>query len=174
VNFGYRLQGLRLGADGTPIDSAPFSVDAGVSYATMPSVAWNGKRYVVAWQDLGLFKASHVSADGVVTEAGHSIVDAMGVVTSEQIIANGTQLFLTWTRKVNTDSAAIITEIDPELLNPIGSPTTLAIGSNVIAGASMSGGVVAAYDRIDTPGGNVPRVFSRILLGSNARRRASR
>jgi hypothetical protein len=174
VIFPYRMQGLRLGADGGPIDSALFFVDAAESYATSPSVAWNGNRYVVAWEDRGLLKASHVSAGGVVTDAGHTITDAMGVVTSEQLVANGGQLFLTWTRNVSTDSAAIIMEIDPELLNPIGSPTTIAVGSHVITGAALPGGFVAAYDRIDTPGGNVPRVFSRIILGSSVRRRASR
>jgi hypothetical protein len=174
VLSSYRMLGLRLDADGTLPDTTPFFVDAAESVPTNPSVVWNGKGYVVSWEALGLLKASHVSAGGVVTDAGHTVTDAMGVVTSEQLVANGTQLFLTWTRKVNTDSAAIITEIDPELLNPIGSPTTIAVGSNVITGAAQPGGFVAAYDRIDTPGGNVPRVFSRIIAGSSARRRSSR
>jgi hypothetical protein len=173
VIIAYHMLGLRLSAEGRPLDLEPLVLDAAVGQPTKPSVAWTGKRYVAGWESLGILTAAHVSSDGVVTDAGHAVLDAEGIVLSEQIAASGGQLFLTWTSKRNQDGTAFIRQIDPDSLNPAGDATTVAAGSNMITGAAVPGGFVAAYDRIDAPGGNVPRVFSRIILGSSARRRAS-
>jgi hypothetical protein len=68
--------GLRLGADGQPIDAHPFAIDAGFGEQRYPVVAWNGENWLVAYRSqdpVGQYfedriRAVRVSPAGVVLD----------------------------------------------------------------------------------------------------------
>jgi hypothetical protein len=161
-SFQSRILAMRLGADGSHLDAAPLVL--GTPYfGNNPSVAWNGKTYLVTWSalisgsasDIGI-AAAYVSSNGGVQQLG--TIANLGYPTELKTISHAGE-FLIFSRvmsgywmpdewfvtMLNGDTEVVVTR-------PSGQFGTLAAASN---GAFL----MLTYDRVVDEAGRVGRVM---------------
>lgn len=153
-----RLVAMRLRADGTRIDAAPFVLDPASYYWEDPAIAWNGKTYLVTWSTkTNAVAAAYVGSDGAVQQLGN--VPALRAGTSMKIVAHGGE-FLILT-SMPFDSVSGSDELHVTRLD--GSTTIIAARPSdafgPIDGASDGVHLMLSYDRVDDEAGRVGRVF---------------
>ncbi|HEY0155819.1 MAG TPA: hypothetical protein VGF28_00855 [Thermoanaerobaculia bacterium] len=189
-----RLQvlALRLRADATRLDTSPLVLvgeDAQLR-PTLPSVAWNGGRYLVAWS----VPLEGVKIEGaLVTDEGSVVARRVPLLTGSSqfqvaiphLVAHRDRFvlfaFQAETAPPRYDRIAAWTAVSFDADAPLES--VAALPRTVIAhdaaftldAASSGSAVLVAYDRL-TPAeaGGVARVFTRLFGGVGGRRRAVR
>ncbi|HEV7570024.1 MAG TPA: hypothetical protein VGQ21_00870 [Thermoanaerobaculia bacterium] len=170
-SFPTRLLALRLDADGRALDPSPIVIEQQQNpFSHNPSVAWTGSNYAVAWIGADTIKGRHVSSSGV-TDPIRSVFPR---VQSPLVVAHGNDLFLFFTSQTGDTISSSVVALDPQAFSTTGLPLLLASNQPVngtIFAAALPNGVVIAYERLDTGGGNVGRVFTRIY-GAPSRGRA--
>jgi hypothetical protein len=171
VPFPSRVLAVRVGNDGRALDSKPIVIDDIDSFSHYPSIAWTGSSYAVVWHAGSQTSGRHVSASGV--------VDAIRKVSaphSAHLIVAGNRLLLIYTEQNGDAVTTSGLAVDSQSLTATGDPMLLVANqptSPTVSAATLSNGVVLAYDRIDPTSGNATRVFTRIY-GEAVRRRAAR
>jgi hypothetical protein len=170
-SFPTRLLALRLDADGRALDPSPIVIEQQQNpFSHNPSVAWTGSNYAVAWIGADTIKGRHVSSSGV-TDPIRSVFPQ---VQSPLLVAHGGDLFLFFTSQNGDTISSSVVALDPQALSAAGPPLLLASNQPVngtISAAALPNGITIAYERLDTGGGNVGRVFTRIY-GAPSRGRA--
>jgi hypothetical protein len=81
------------------------------------------------------------------------------------LVAHGGDLFLFFTSQNGDTISSSVVALDPQALSAAGPPLLLASNQPVngtISAAALPNGITIAYERLDTGGGNVGRVFTRI------------
>jgi len=97
------IMGLRIAADGKPIDKTPFVIGAAASVQEAPAVAFCGGRFLVAWSDYRMgghadVYARFVSANPAERRAGEIyIAGGKGGQTNPAVASNGKgQALVVW------------------------------------------------------------------------------
>lgn len=70
---GNRVLSMRFRPDGSQVDAEPIVIESSTTSATRPTVAWNGKTYLVVWGSPGYngsIAAAYVGANGSVQPLG--------------------------------------------------------------------------------------------------------
>ncbi len=169
-----RLLALRLDADGRALDANPIVIqDNGNSLSHDPSVAYAGNSYTVTWDGGNAIGGRHVSEAGV-TDPVRTVVSRPSQVRSPFLIGNGNNLFLIYTTQTGDAVSSSGVALDPQSLTVSGGASLLVSeqpANGTISAAALPNGLVVAYDRIDSGGGNVGRVFARVY-GESSRHRA--
>jgi hypothetical protein len=166
----------RVNREGVVLDPAPIVVSAALAEQTPTGAAWDGDRYLVAWEDhrdTG-FTASDVYA-GRVSEAGLTL-DGNGIAVATalggtggreaDVAANGENFVIAWRTFGNDIRAARMSGagavLDAGGVQVQGGGAGLAFPA---VAASSPGRVAVAYARVaDTPlYGGVGRVFLRFV-----------
>jgi hypothetical protein len=150
-----RLVAMRLHADGTRIDPAPFVIEPSSSSSLKVAAGWNGKTYLVTWTQYGVVRAAYVSSGGSVQQLGN--IRALNSVKSMKIVSHGGE-FLLLTALGSSDAPD---ELRVTLLD--GSSSIIATRPSgafgPLDGASDGGHLMLAYDRVEQAAGRVGRVF---------------
>ena len=155
------VYGSRISGAGSVLNAAGLLVSAAPGDQSFPAAAWNGTRYVVAWQDgragtsLNVY-AARVSSAGVVTDAsGIPISTATNDQSRPTVSATGTDALVVWEDRrsgtgIDLYGARLTTGAvvrDPQgLVISNGSTNEFSPGS-----AQLTGGkIVIAYQRTAT------------------------
>lgn len=158
-----RVVAQRLRADGTAIDATPIVISAPASgQPRLPSVAWNGERYLVAWRTAAVhdIAAAYVSSEGAVEQLG--IVDSESepsfMLAPEVVGYGGDFVLVSHVRPTSAPSRMIFRT------RFIGGPsTTIEVNADdptpTFDAAANGGTLMFAYDRVDHANGHVIRVF---------------
>ncbi|MBV9070967.1 MAG: hypothetical protein JO093_20605 [Acidobacteria bacterium] len=176
ASFPTRLLALRLDANGRALDPNPIAIEGQQSSASHnPSAAWTGNSYALAWLGADAIRGRHVSSSGVADEI-RNVFPRPSQVRSPFLVAHGSDLFLLFTSQTGDAVSSSAVALDPQTLSATGDATLLVSGQPVngtISAAALPNGIVTAYERLDSGGGNVGRVFTRIY-GEPSRRHAVR
>jgi hypothetical protein len=174
ASFPTRLLARRLDADARALDPNPIVIEEQQSpFSHNPSVAWTGNSYAVAWVGADVIRGRHVSSSGV-TDAIRSVYPRPSQVRPPFLVAHGNDLFLFFTSQTDDAISSSAVALDPQTLSAAGDATLLVNGQPVngtISAAALPNGIAIAYERVDSGGGNVGRVFTRIY-GESSRTRA--
>ncbi len=147
------LRGLRLGADGAPLDAAPIEVTAGAAWGHR--VTWDGSSFVVAWAASGIqeVRAARVSPAGQVLDPGGVLlVPDAGDFT---LLGTDDGSVLAWADEEHTlfvtRLSPALTPVDPvpaqiESLSPVGFTTLGDLDLSRSAGGDWVLGWVVAGD----------------------------
>jgi|GEM_PF-1467003 len=174
VSFPTRLLALRLDANGRALDPNVIVIEQQQSSPSHnPSAAWTGNSYTLAWVGADAIRGRHVSSAGV-TDAIRNVFPRPPQVGSPFLVAHGNDLFLLFTSQNGDVVSSVVVALDPQTLSATGDAKTLVSDQPVngtISAAALPNGIAAAYERIDSGGGNVGRVFTRVY-GEPSRHRA--
>ena len=168
----FRIMGVRTRADGTRLDAAPLVIEDAKTYAQRPSIAWNGRRYVVAWTDLFNVYGRYVTAEGALPEPT-AILEKTDVSDVEVKVVpyNGRTLLLT--RRANAWSG-IAFAADTPLDEVAALPRSFVSDRRALAAAPRGNVILIATDAVgDASLGFVPRVVVQ-LFADPVRRPAAR
>lgn len=173
----------RVSKAGTVLDTPPIKVTDAVFETWNPAAAWDGKQYVVAWQDYRTtyyvdadIYAARVTQSGTVLDPGGAPI-ATG--SSNQIMprvigmGDGVTTLIAWSDSRRTDRyrdfdiyGAFMRSADGTVLDPTGIPLSSGDGNELAAtfAPKAPGTVLLAYYRVDpTPGAGVQRVRGRFV-----------
>jgi hypothetical protein len=174
ASFPTRLLALRLDADGRALDPNVIVIEQQQSSPSHnPSAAWIGNSYALAWAGADAIRGRHVSSSGV-TDAIRNVFPRPSQVRSPFLVAHGNDLFLLFTSQTGDAVSSSAVALDPQTLSATGDASPVVSDQPVngaISAAALPNGIAIAYERIDTGGGNVGRVFTRIY-GEPSRHRA--
>ena len=158
------VYGVRVGSDGTVLPPAPFRLCSFESDQTLPSVAWNGTNYVVAFRDERNTATSgsdiyalRVAPDGTVVDPkGFAVCVEAGDQMKTAAAAGGSTVLVAWEDKRNgseTDIYAAGITDSGGVVNPGGRAVCTAAGDddNPKAAGSSSGWIVCWEDNRTTP-----------------------
>jgi hypothetical protein len=180
----------RLRPDATMIDPQPL-VLTGKNARTMlttPAVAWNGGRYLVAWERYGDVDGAYVTAEGAI---GERTVLASGrpgasdlrlVAWRDQFVLFAREVAstpdhfatLAWTG-VSFDAGEPLAGVAALPRTPIVSDRHEHYFYGTLDAASAGPAMLVVYDRtVEVTAGGVPRAFTRLFGGFGPRRRAVR
>ena len=136
---GSDIYGIRLAADGSPLDRSAFPISVAANRQFEPVVASNGADFLVAWTDLrntpsyaaqaDIF-ATMVAADGhVMQPEGFLVSGATNDQSAPAVAAMGTEFFVAWqdARKATTSPAR------PDIYGARVSRTGSVVDTNGIA-----------------------------------------
>jgi hypothetical protein len=173
-NVPSRLLALRLDDGGRALDSRTLIIDDTHSFPRSPSVAWTGTTYAVTWDTGDAIDGRHVSSSGI-TDPIRIVYSRPSQLRASLLVAHGSDLFLFFTSQTGDVISSSAVALDPQTMSAIGNSSVVVAGeqpaNGTISAAALPDAVVAVYDRIDTGGGNVGRVFARIY-GAPSRHRA--
>ena len=98
----FDVYGARLSRTGAVLDAAGIAIATGAGAQDGPDVAWDGTRFLVAWEDAAAgasdIRAARVSAAGAVEDAaGFTVSSAMGTQRAPAVGFNGTDFVVAWT-----------------------------------------------------------------------------
>ena len=176
------IVGLRLAADGKPLDKSPFAICAAPGVQDAPAAAWCGGRFLVAWSDYRMGKdadvyARFVSADPAnKTETAELLVaGGKGGQANPAVASNGKgQALVVWQDYRSGDAFGIYgARIDirsGRSLDPKGfvvlargeQPTVTRLGTRYFvcqkyyAALADAGGKVSETQRLYSPGNVCP------------------
>ncbi|HYU26484.1 MAG TPA: hypothetical protein VEO74_14840, partial [Thermoanaerobaculia bacterium] len=158
----FRILGVRARADGTRLDASPLVIEDAKTYAQRPSIAWNGRRYVVAWTDLFNAYGRYVTAEGALPEPT-AIVEKTNVsdVEAKVLTYNGRTLLLT--RRASAWSGVAFAA-DTPLDEVAALPRSFVSDQRALAAAPRGNAMLIATDALgDASLGFVPRVVLQIF-----------
>jgi hypothetical protein len=186
----FQLLAARFSADGTLVDPTPIVIEDRAGYPDLPSVAWAGDRYLVAWSGWGSVHGATVSRDGVVLDANPASMRGISLDDREpvgnvipRIVAQGASFVLVTSAKYQFSIPARIGSLDgvrfrydTPLRTVAGLPRrTIATRTyeEVPALAAGSNGRLLVGWAAEAEPDLAPRVFFQIF-GEQERRRAVR
>jgi hypothetical protein len=163
------IYGVRIGLDGTSLDSAAIPISQGINFQQQPAVASDGSNYFVVWRDersmpgVPDIYGARVSATGPAANAvadvqGIPISTATGPQTSPAIAFGGGQYLVTWddgrTNTTNPDIYAARVSPAGTVLDPNGIAISTATGSQRIPAVAYGSGqfLVVYQNGIQTSG----------------------
>jgi hypothetical protein len=146
---GYDIYGSRVSKAGAVLDPAGIPVSASAGPQDIPSVAWNGTRYLVVWQDIrtGIDDAfaSRVTAAGVVQDpAGIKVSSPTGTAERFPTVAsNGSGFLVAWgderTPATAPDLWAARVSDAGAVLDPTGFAVSVASGFQTASSLAYDG-----------------------------------
>jgi MYXO-CTERM domain-containing protein len=146
----FDVYGARLGADGALRDAAGLPVVIAPEAQVAPAVAWDGARYVVAWQDArvdGLTNdlyATRVDPESGAVGAPFVVSPANGDQVTPALVAGAGQVLALWDdRRGGRDEGDVTAaRIDPAglVLDPAGRVVSAASAPERAPAASYDGG----------------------------------
>jgi hypothetical protein len=170
-----RILALRVSPNGQRNDPAPLPISAWTSTEFRPTVAWNGRDFLVGWiaQYQNRIEVTRVPPVGPAAAEISVIREADDRPNAVRLTALGSSWFVAW-NEAGTLRGRLI---DP-LGRPDGAPVILS--SSVTAtsppylASNGSSSILVAYQRVTTERTNVPRLFYRMLRIDPPRARAVR
>lgn len=180
----FRLLAARVSKGGDLLDAQPIVIDDSGHYPDLPTVAWGGDHYVVAWSDGYDVRAARLGADGKVLDPSAVVIDSGTASGLPTLVGNGHRLSLLVRRDwMNTDRPQTITAVEfPADLPPANvlslERTILDVAQTSTNGpvpSAFRGGVLAVlYDQISGSAcGGVSRSVVQ-FFGKLEKRRAVR
>ncbi len=166
VSVPTRVVAMRLRPDGSHIDAAPIVLDPSSPYQSSPfepspSVAWNGKMYLITWatNNGSDISGAYVGSDGVVQQLG-TIARSYNLITALKTVAHAGSFVIFSRHWLPGPSYPPPDELDMTLLD--GSTTVVDLRPSDAFGfldaASDGLHLMLAYDRADPSAGRVSRV----------------
>jgi hypothetical protein len=165
---GSRVLSMRFRPDGSPIDAAPIVVQSSTVSASMPTVAWNGTTYLVAWMSPaynGSIAAAYVGTDGAVQPLG-TIEHLDRIVSFLKVLAQAGEFVIFSRSQPYEAQSSTQGELNMTLVGGSTFPFELRSRGTILSvdGASSGAHLMLAYERANGMTTAIGRVFLEPLF----------
>ncbi len=131
TGYWYDIYGIRLGMNGTILDSVPVQISSAIDDQRSPAVAFDGTNYLVVWEDRRSAETgwdiwgARVSTEGVVLDpGGFAISTAADTQTSPAVCFGENNYLVSWEDKRAGNYNIYCARVSPSglVLDPNGIP----------------------------------------------------
>ncbi len=125
------LVGVRIGGDGTVLDSNPITISSGASGLGIPQIGWGAGVYTVVWAEAPnqAIRGARMTPDGLLLDPGGFNISGGGADVDAFIDFDGQNFYVTWTRDVGGNDVLMASHVTPGGQVASG-PMTLLSGSS--------------------------------------------
>lgn len=170
------IYAVRLGATGLPIDASPIVIASGPVTQTEPTVASDGRDFLIAYSDDANLRMKRLLREG-------TVVDAVAViggfhVTAPRIEFQASRYILTWTDQYSFDPSSGASEARTVTVDSRGAmvdpPSVLAQNDSLFELETAIAPGLLVYSRSNAADEGIPRLFSKQIMLPVMRGRAVR